>query len=156
MTRQQRRFQARQTGKPQLVSKDAPFFYGAFYKDDTADGFAFTVDSKKGPQNEYLISLLLDTAERMIKDYPNMTVDQRRAFVADQWTLMKESKDKFNSIVFPEGRKGFVRQIPQEAVEHALLAGTAIHFLTDIGEIENDEYNGMHFMYNNVRVDMVS
>ena len=156
MTIQQRRFQARQNQKQQLISEGGPFFNGAFYKDDQEDGFAFTVDTQKGPQNQQLISMLLDTHDKMINDYNKMSDDVKEAEIVQQWEIMRANKDKFNKMVFPEGRKGFVKDIPVEAIEPALLAGTAIHFLTTVGEIDNDNYNGMHFMYDNVRVDIVA
>jgi len=156
MTRQQRRFQQRKNQKPQLVSQGSPFFYGAFYKDNQDDGFAFTVDSQKGPQNEMLISLLLDTHDKMMEDFNKMSEDLKEAEIVQQWGIMRANKDIFNKIVFPQGRKGFVKHIPSEAIEPAIMAGSAIHFLTSVGEIDNDNYNGMHFMYNNVRVDLTA
>lgn len=156
MTRQQRRFQARQTGKQQLISEGGPFFYGAFHKDDKMDGFAFTIDSKQGPQNSMLIKMLLDTHDNMIESYNDLPDEVQDDEILFQKDLLKRSTQAYNAIVFPEGRKGFVNLIPQEAVEHGITAATAIHFLTTLGHITNDEYNGMHFLYDNVRVDIVA
>lgn len=152
MTRQQKRFQARQEGKGALVTKAGPFFYGAFYKDDKADGFAFTVDAKKGPQNAMLINMLIETSEKMVKDFYMLPKEQQDSQILDQKTILNYSMKAFNTIVFPEGRKGFINNIPDDAVEPGLTAASSIHFLTSIGEITNDEYNGMHFMYDDLTV----
>jgi hypothetical protein len=92
----------------------------------------------------------------MIKDFNNLPGELQDDEILFQKDLLNRSSQAFNAIVFPEGRKGFVNYIPQEAVEHGIMAATSIHFLTTLGHISNDQYNGMHFLYDNVRVDIVA
>jgi hypothetical protein len=136
-----------------LTSGTGPYFYGAFYRDDKEDGFCLTLNRDKAEENGKLINTLVDTVSKMIKDYEMLPDDIQFEERQDIWNQTKLNIQKFNSICFPNGRVGnYVPDIPFEAIESGMIAATGIDFLTRIGEIQNDNFNGMHFMYDDMKV----
>lgn len=157
MTRQQRRLSERTKAKqaksePKIVSKTGPSFYGAFYQDDKEDGFCLVLDKNQFKNNEWLINTLISTHDNMVKDYEMLPEDVQRDEVSYQKTILRQNIDKFNEIAFPNGRVGLSVDIPEDAYQYGIMAASSIHFLTTIGEIPNDNFNGMHFMYEDFQI----
>ena len=133
-----------------MVSQNGPIFYGAYYKDDKSDGFMITFDDRK------LIKKLIETADMGYEEYMNASPDQKEAFIENDFGLLKQEIKNFNTAVgMPAGRpKGWGEGKPLNAAatKAALLCAVTIDFLTRIGQIKNDNYNGMHFAYDDMKI----
>lgn len=162
MTRQQRRKLERDSKKPQaqLVSKNGPISYGAYYKDNTDEGFVFTIDCIQGtPEqkqiNKKVINMMIGTVTNMLRDYRKYPEKTKKLMVDDQWNLLHESIEEFNKLAFPNGKRGRLGvkvDITPELMKPGFMASTAIDFLTNVGEIKNDNYNGMAFHYGDAKI----
>ena len=145
MTRQMRRQLERQQAKFRTTFGEYPNHYGAYYKDDQSDGFLFTTSDKE------VIKDLMDCADKGVKEYNESTPEQKREMIEHDFGFLKQEIKAFNKAVgMPEGRpKGWVPKgyISQAALKAALVCSVTIDFLTRVGAIKNDNYNGMAFTY---------
>jgi len=140
-----------------LTSKDGPFFYGAFYRDDKEDGFCLTLESKNGKPTADMIRMMIETNDKMLKDFEMMPKEVQDEEIRYQRGFRDQEIVKFNNIAFPKGRPmGMTNDVPDAAYKHGIMAASAIHFLTSVGDIKNDEFNGMHFMYDDAKVASVA
>ena len=141
--------------KAQLTSAKGPIFYGAFYKDDTAEGFNFAIKpGKYDDETQSTINNFISTAEKMYNDSKEWDeVTKMEQIIACRRYLAEDIKEYNKLVNMPEGRPStFTAKIGPEALKPAIMICTSIHFLTMLGEIENDNYNGMHFMYDDMKI----
>jgi hypothetical protein len=141
--------------KAQLTSAKGPIFYGAFYKDDTAEGFNFAIKpGKYDDETQSTINNFISTAEKMYNDSKEWDeVTKMEQIIACRRHLVEDIKEYNKLVNMPEGRpSGFYPKVSQEAFKVAFMISTSIHFLTMLGDIENDNYNGMHFMYDDMKI----
>jgi hypothetical protein len=141
-----------------MVSQNGPTTYGAFYKDNTNEGFALTlnaiVGSEEGKSNtKSIIDSLIKCSTNMYNDYQKMTKEEKVQEVYECWGLLEQEIKKFNKIAFPNGiRLGKTIDITSELAGIGSVVSTTIDFLTQIGEIKNDNFNGMSFGYNDMKI----
>jgi len=160
MSRQERRRLERQQQKNnfRLTSQKGPSTYGAYYKDDTNEGFAFTLNAIVGSteskvNTKDMIDRLVKCSTNMYNHYQKMTPAEKVQEVYECWGLLKQEIKKFNKVAFPTGiRLGNTAKITPELAGIAAIVCTTIDFLTRVGEIENDNYNGMAFGYDDMKV----
>ena len=148
-SRQQRRKEARQALK-KFVTK-TPMIMQALYKSDKGDkGFEFALDGRI-PEGKNLIEGQIECKNNMVEQYNEMPKEQKAKEVAFQFGLLEQEIEKHNAIIYPNGRVdgGKMEEYTEEAVGAGALATSAIHFLTTIGEIKQDNWNGTQFMYTN-------
>tara|TARA_R110000803_G_C11812055_1_gene300827 strand:- start:35 stop:550 length:516 start_codon:yes stop_codon:yes gene_type:complete len=142
--------------KDQLTSAKGPIFYGAFYKDDTQEGFNFAISADKyGDETQSIINSFISTSEEMYNDSKKWDeVTKVEQIAACRRHLIEDIKEYNKLANIPaSGRIGYsITNLSPEAVRVAFMISTSIHFLTMLGDIENDNYNGMHFMYDDMKI----
>ena len=161
MSRQERRRLERQQQKNnfRLTSQKGPISYGAYYKDDTAEGFNFSIlPGEFGDDTQSVINNFISCAEKMYNDSKKWNTSTRLEQIIACRRELREDIKEYNRLVnMPEGRpSGFYPQVSQEAFKVAFMISTSIHFLTMLGDIKNDNYNGMAFMYDDMKVTQVA
>jgi len=148
MTRQSKRLQerlARKNGNSKKIIS-----YGAYYKDDQADGFCFGLSTLTSPHTKAIIDRLIKCTDRMVEHYNKMSPEGKIIEVYECWGLLRQEILKYNKAAgVPVGRPaGFQANVSNKvSFGSATIAATTIDFLTRIGEIKNDNFNGMAFVY---------
>ena len=168
MNRQQRRAQAKaqakaNTGIPRL--KPLPQGHtlmglGAFYKGDTNNGMGLTITfdeiNKMAEQTGLGLSLdsmydhICQDANAMLEVYANSnTKPQDRQTL---WQQLQEAVADFNTAAYgtpTQPARGFYQLLvnPVNTVNEFVRAATYIAVLVCIGEIQDDNQNGLNLMY---------
>lgn len=135
--------------------------FGAFYKDDEDCGWSFNFDREELGNNSF--QFCYDQHIKLVKaelaqlrsgnfDYFDGSVNEEDA-IESLWKQTKDVIHDFNIYAFgtpvrPDRSTGLKVNLSNRDIIRAvtMLMGN-IALLTELGEIKNDEYNGMLFMY---------
>ena len=132
----------------QKLKASEVLMFGAYYKDLDDDGVAiqFTIDNEAKPG---MTNLLYKTLGK-VKDEGLKEIRQGTWTIPEVWTQLKDSIYNFNiecfgSPVRPQ-KTDYTIDVLKCMPEIIVIMGN-IWMLTELGEIKNDNYNGMLFAY---------
>ena len=123
--------------------------FGAFYHDDLDDGVSVTFSTFNDPKpgfTEFMYDNMMEVKDGMIKEIRSGDLT-----IAEVWDQLHAGIKAFNLKSFgtihrPSGRNDYKIDILKTMNELVVIISD-IWILTELGQIKNDNFNGMNFMY---------
>jgi len=122
--------------------------FGAYYKDDADDGVSVEFATFKDPKPGFT-KFFYNTMKKCV-DAERKEYEAGRLTKEEVWSQLKEAIVEFNIKSFgsPVRPQRHHYQIDlMKCLEEINIIMTDIWLLTEIGEIQNDNFNGMNFAY---------
>jgi hypothetical protein len=158
MTRQQLRANKRRAAKSNIVDDimieqiGELQCFGAYYKGDTDEGFGFSWSEITSPGVDMdevrRWSEIVSGNTKRILDIIDKGDVTKKDMIDDAWIAIKEHIKTFNLDTFGQETQP-INGTPMGKcnIMLGLEVFCDIHFLQEMGEIECDSQNGMHYMY---------
>jgi hypothetical protein len=130
------------------LNKKGIVIFGAYYKDDADDGVSVEFATFKDPKpgfTKFFYNTMMKCVDAERKEY-----EAGRLTKEEVWSQLKEAIVEFNIKCFgtPVRPQRHHYQIDlMKCLDEINIIMTDIWLLTEIGEIQNDNFNGMNFGY---------
>jgi len=136
--------------KPALVKPDQYHItaFGAYYHDNESDGVGIYLTEAFEP-NPGWTNLTFHTLKDLVRDEVESTTDDNLTErIESAWTNLRENIQKYNQLVFKSTERELTgspmeTDLTDDLIEVFIYAITNIWYLTQMGEIPDDDYNGM-------------
>jgi len=134
--------------RPQKPSQRHVTAFGAYYHDNLLDGVGIYLSDSFEPSPGWT-NLTFHTLAQLVREEVASTTDANRAERIElAWTNLRENITSYNQQVFGSpGRRLDVpvmeTELTDSLIETFIYTITNIWYLEQMGEIVNDDYNGM-------------
>ena len=126
------------------------YSWGAFYKDDTAEGFSMSMDGDEA--GELLIHNIEKCTQQQMNDIKNASTNIVKNIIKKTFDQLHELIPMWNELVFGTTKRPMdVIAQPEldneDIVKLTFCICQDIHFLTEMKAIPDNNFNGMNYAY---------